>query len=685
MDIFVSKLDAGGDFVYAKTMGGTSFESGTGIAVDSSGNVYTTGRFFGEEDFDPGPDTQSRTSVGSTNMFVSKLDASGSFVYAQTMGSPGQCEAYGIAVDGSGNVYTTGHFYGTADFDPGSGTQNRTAVGGSDVFVSKLDAAGGFVYAQVIGGSSSESAAGIAVDAAGNVYTTGRFEGTADFDPGAGMQNRPARVHGCFRLETRRQRQLRVRPDRGRFDRRPGKRDCVGRQRQRLRNGSLSGTADFDPGAGNQPRTSAGSDDVFVSKLDVSGNFVDARTMGGPHVDQANGVSVDAGGNVYTTGYFNGTADFDASSGTQSRTSAGANDIFVSKLDAAGNYVFASTAGSVPFSAGGGAYAIATDAAGNVYVGGSFYGAVDFDNGGPTPPLTSPGGSAAFVAKYTADGSLLWARHWAGTSSTSVTGLAIDIIGNAYATGTFAGTVDFDPGSGAHSRTSVGSNDVFVSKLDSNGNFVYAQMIGGSSSDYATGIAVDAVGNVYGTGHFQGTADFDPGPGTDYRSSAGGSDIYIFKLDANGQLVYARTMGSYDYDVGTAIAVDSAGNVHATGYFSGTVDFDPGVGIQSRTSAGSNDIFVLKLDANGDLIHARTMGGYTNDVGNDIAVDADGNAYATGSFYATVDFDPGPGVQSRTQRRKQRCLRVKTRRQRAIRLRPTAGRFEHRHWSQHRD
>jgi len=183
-----------------------------------------------------------------------------------------------------------------------------------------------------------------------------------------------------------------------------------------------------------------------------------------------------------------------------------------------------------------------------------------------------------------------------------------------------------------------------LTALAADGDFVWAKKMGGPGDDYGLGIAVDAAGNVYTTGWFQGTADFDPGPATFNLTSAGQSDIFVSKLDRAGNLVWAKQMGGTDWDAGFGIAVDAAGNVYTTGVFSGTVDFDSGPDTFNLTSAGQSDIFVSKLDSAGSFVWAKQMGGTSYDVGRGIAVDAAGNVYTMGDFGDTVDFDPGPGV-----------------------------------------
>ena len=154
-----------GDFIWARAMGGSINDFGYSIAVDITGNVYTTGHFYGTADFDPGPGTFNLSAAVEgappygSDIFVSKLDSDGNFIWAKRMGGSAEEweEGNDIIVDVTGNVYITGVFYGTADFDPGPGTFNLTSAGYRDTFVSKLDSAGDFVWAKRIGGVGSVS------------------------------------------------------------------------------------------------------------------------------------------------------------------------------------------------------------------------------------------------------------------------------------------------------------------------------------------------------------------------------------------------------------------------------------------------------------------------------------------------------------------------------------------------
>ena len=483
------------------------------------------------------------------------------FEWAKRMGGGSIDIGYSITVDSAGNVYTAGYFQGTVDFDPGAGFVYLTSAGSDDIFVSKLDASGNFVWAKNMGGTSGDRGYSISLDASGNVYTIGYFSDIADFDPGAGSVN----------------------------------------------------------------LTSAGSTDIFVSKLDASGNFVWVKRMGGIGVDLGNSIAVDGSGNVYTTGIFEGTVDFDPGTGTADLVTAGLDDIFVSKLDASGNFVWAKNMGGTITDQG---YGIVVDDSGNVYTTGVFTGTTDFDPGAGTANLTSAGNWDIFVSKLDASGNFVWAKNMGGTSTDRGNSIAVDSSGNVYTTGYFYGTTDFDPGAGIVNLTSAGSADIFVSKLDASGNFVWAKKLGVLSDDYGISIAIDSSGNIYTTGKFQGTVDFDPGAGTVNLTSAGSIDIFVSKLDASGNFVWAKNMGGTGSDLGNSIAVDAARNVYTTGKFTGTADFDPGAGTINLTSAGSDDVFVSKLSQ------------CVSTIGTDIQTACDSLTWIDGNIYISNTNTP---------------------------------------------
>ena len=449
--------------IWAGSAGGTSNDIGHAIKVDGAGNIYATGTFKGTADFDPGAATYNLTSSGDEDIFISKSDALGNFLWVKKIGGGGLDHVNSMILDESGNIYSVGEFNGTVDFDPGAGNYNLTSFGMDDIFISKLDSSGNFIWAKSMGSTDQDEPFSIVLDDLENVYITGDYFGTVD----------------------------------------------------------------FDPGAGNYDLTAAGGYDVFILKLDASGTFIWAKSMGGTKWDFAYSIAIDGSGNVLTTGYFLFTADFDPGPGTYNLTPSGNFDVFISKLDASGNFMWADRIGGTDVDYG---FEIATDGAGNVYIAGEFKGTVDFDPGTDVNNLTSFGTYDIFISKLDAAGNFVWVKRLGGSEIDYVNSMVLDPEGNIYTTGYFQGTADFDPNAGTANLTSEGSGDIFISKLDEEGNFVWAEGIGATANDIGVGMYLDSEANIYVTGYFSETVDFDPGNGTVELASAGDFDVFMLKL-----------------------------------------------------------------------------------------------------------------------------------------------------------
>ncbi len=455
-------------FKWAKNIGGSLDDGGYSVVADKLGNVYTSGIFTGTVDFDPGTGTSYLTSAGGGDVFISKLDSAGNFIWAKSVGGSSTDYGYSLALDSLENIYVTGIFSGTADFNPSSSTYNLSSVGSYDMYILKLDSSGNFVWAKKIGGTSYDYGYEIALDQQGNVYTTGYFQSTADFDPGSGTTN----------------------------------------------------------------LTSSGNYDMFILKLDASGNFSWVKQIGGTEYENGFSITIDATGSIYTTGYFGGTVDFDPGIGTNNLTSLGNEDVFVLKLDASGNFVYAKSFGGISYD---NAKSIVVDKWGNLYFTGSFYGTVDFDPSTTGTYNISPvGGYDIFILKLDSAANFKWAKSLGGTSDDIGESVALDTTGNVFTTGYFADEeIDFDPGTGSYNLTSKGKSDVFILKLDSAGNFIWANAMGDLYHDYGFSISIDTEDNLYATGSFYGTIDFDLGAGVYYLSSntSDYKDLYILKMN----------------------------------------------------------------------------------------------------------------------------------------------------------
>lgn len=233
-----------------------------------------------------------------------------------------------------------------------------------------------------------------------------------------------------------------------------------------------------------------------------------------------------------------------------------------------------------------------------------------------------------------------WVKSIRGQLLERVTSVSTDDAGYIYSTGYFAGTADFDPGENSTNLVSLGGRDIFIQKLDTNGDLIWAISIGGTLDDTGSSIETDALGNILVTGFFQGTTDFDPGPGITNRTSSGAQDIFIMKLDHDGNLLWAKAFGGTSDDRGFSVAGDALGNVYCTGRFSGSIN----VGSINLNPSGSFNSFVIKLDASGNTLFAKSIGGTSSITSWAISSDVSGNTFVSGNYAGTTDFDPGPST-----------------------------------------
>jgi len=436
-------------------------------------------------------------------------------------------------IDNSGNIYSTGYFSGTVDFDPGAGTTELVSNGGNDIYLLKLDSDGDFVWVKQIGGTGSDEGKMVYLDSTSqNIFIAGSFSSTVDFDPGAGTTN----------------------------------------------------------------LTSAGIIDAFILKLDSNGDFVWVKKIGGTSNDWVANVTVDSDGNVYSTGTFVGAAvDFDPGAGTTNLSAGSSEGSFVQKLDSNGDFVWAKSFSGNTWGNWPGVIKVTSD--GSVYTGGTFRGTTDFDPGAGTSSLTSNGTYDGFLSKLDSSGNFVWIKRIGGNSTDFVNTIDFDSDGNLYIGSGISSTdaVDFDPGAGTTTLTSYGSQDIFVTKLDSNGDFVWVKQVGNTGNESIINIYIDSSDYMYITGLFSSTVDFDPGAGTTNLTSIGSGDAYILKLNSDGEFVWVEQFGGTGNDEGYSILVDSSGNIVVMGLFTLTGDFDINAGTTELTSAGGNDVFIIKI------------------------------------------------------------------------------------------
>ncbi|MBN8582808.1 MAG: hypothetical protein J0L96_19240, partial [Anaerolineae bacterium] len=565
-------LTASGDLVWAKGFGGTGNDGGFGIITDTSGNSYVVGEFQNTVDFDPGAGTTNLTSAGSTDGFITKFDSSGAFVWVKQFGSTLADRAVEVKLDSNNDLYITGYFRGTVDFDPGAGTTNRTSNGENDIFLLKLNSSGGFVWAKSFGSTQYDEGVDLVLDSSNNIHLLSDFTGTVDFDPGASTNN------------------------------------------------LTSNSANFF--------------DIAVTKLDGNGDFIWAKGFGSTSEEYAGGIEVGESGNVFVTGNFDGTVDFNPDAGVFNLTSS-FYDIFVSTLDSNGQFLWAARVGGSGIEEGND---IALDSADNIYVVGNYQNTVDFNPKGDNFYLSSNGQWDSYVLKLDQLGNFMWARTLGSAGDDFALNIILDSNNNLYIAGDFTNTVDFNPGTGTYNLTSAGGYDAYTVKLKSNGNFVWARSVGGSTNDLASGIALDSSNNnVHITGWFSGTADFDPGAGTNNITSIGGNDIFILKLQGTAPVSPAQTPGSLDLTFDKDGLVTTSINSYTDQAYSVDIQTDGKILVAGGFSnPGYDDFFVLRYNSNGALDTSFGTGGVAqtdfggDDVAQTIKVQSDGKIIVAG-------------------------------------------------------
>lgn len=367
--------------------------------------------------------------------------------------------------------------------------------------------------------------------------------------------------------------------------------------------------------------------------------FKFANNFGGNGVSVGTCIVSDSSENIFHCGYFTGTIDFDPGPNIFNLTSNGLEDAFICKLDSAGNFIWAKNIGGTHDDR---VRSINIDNQGYLYITGDFFSpAIDLDPNSGILNFINNGGFDIFLLKLDSNSNLKWAKNIGGTGFETSYSIKTDKHRNIYYTGYFDNVVDFDPGSNVYTLASQGSADIFISKLDSSGNFVWAKSIGALDIDIGTSLAIDDSDYIYTTGYFKLTSDFDPGIGVFNLTSQGDADIFISKLDSSGNFVWAISAGGTGYDVSRCINVDQTGNVIATGSFRNIVDFDPSSSELIYTAASNDDVFILKLNSIGELMWAKTHSGFAGEAGNSLTTDLLGNVYTTGWFTAAIDVGSG--------------------------------------------
>ncbi len=368
----------------------------------------------------------------------------------------------------------------------------------------------------------------------------------------------------------------------------------------------------------------AGNTDIYIVKLNHSGEYDWAIKAGGTGIDRPTAIKVDAIGNSYVTGYFYGTAHF----GAYTVTAAGLQDIFIAKYDSGGICQWAKSCGGTGGDIGNG---IAVDFSGNVIVTGQFSGSAMF---GSINLISMNGSVDVFTTKLDANGNFLWAKKGSGPADDRGLAIACDAWGNAYVTGQFSDTITFDV---QHDNQMY--NALFILKYDASGNELWFRKAGGGGLEIPRAIAVDNIGNMIVAGDFQGDLTFYSCPNNTTLTNTYSNRIFLAKFNGAGNMIWNTTSGS---DAGFTVknmAVDRSNNLCVLGNFQCRLaEYADHYGQGTFNSIGYWDIYVSKWNPSGTWLWSRQTGGQYNDNGTGIAIDTTGQILITGGFYKKINF-----------------------------------------------
>lgn len=484
-----------------------------------------------------------------------------------------------ISVDPANNLILAGEYLGTVDFDPGSGSTTLSVNTYEESAISKYDENGVFQWVSAISGGCDTSFFGtdpvpnnlidvMDIDPSGNIYVGGRFCGTADFDPGSGTTNLTAFNAGGLNYR----------------DAFLAKYDpsgnlvwaglISGNGQEELNDlridasgnlficGSTTQSADIDPGSGVS-NISGG----FFAKLDANGDLTWVQQFQGtPYgIDH---VAPASDGAIYLTGNFRSTVDFDPGPGVFELTANNAQiDIFMAKFDSDGDFVWA-----LSWEQSGedeDQRDLQVDTTGHVYLSGYFRNTMDLDPGAGTFQLTSAGSSDEFIVKLDSSGAFVWAVRFGNSGLETGVDIEVENDGTINFMGDFDDVLDVDPGPGT---LDLGDNsdisNVYFGKLDPDGNLIWGRAITGFYITDPYDLTIDGMGNLYYSGDFEGTVDFDPGPGENIvqggtftepfgyvlRISEGGAINVTDEITPLTFLIYPNpTSGSFTIDLGEPV------------------------------------------------------------------------------------------------------------------------------------
>jgi hypothetical protein len=576
-------------------------------------------------------------------------------------------QSIAVFEDSYGNAYHTGYFEGLIVF----GNDTLISKGSKDIFIAKFNKSGYWEWANSAGGTLADYSKDITVNTNGEIFITGYYSGTSNF---GNYQITALANTDIFVAKMNSQgvwKWASTAPgggfNRGNSITADGSGNCYV-------TGNFESTVTF----GSTNLTATGSKDIFVAKLNNAGNWIWAKKAGGSSSDDGITIRYSTNNILLVSGVYTGTSTF----GSINLNGFGSKDIFVAKIDSAGNWIWASGAGSSSsedvygmdvdasgntfitgtyikaFNIGSStltattdrdiyiakinssgvwqwgissngpgtdySYSIGVDNSGNIYISGGFEQSQTFG----TITVQSLSGRNGFIAKSNSSGTWQWVKTLAGNSTVDCLSIAVLSNGVCYATGIFNDNIIF----GNDTLTSKGGSDIFIGKITTNGvwNYYYANS-GVAGLIYSEDAVTDKNGNIIVTGYFYGNVLF----GNDTLKSNGSSDIFIAKMNQTGTWLWAKSAGSKGIDEAKSVCTDSSENIYITGIFDKDINF----GSDLLVNQGLSDIFIVKLSKNGEWIWAKSAGGGGTDISRSIEYDKSGSIVIAGLFQNSINFE----------------------------------------------
>lgn len=652
-DIYFAKFDSNGSLIWAQSIGSGLDDEITGMQADAHGNLFVTGNFHETMDCDGGAGMFNLNSSGGKDIFLCSYDGNGLLLFANSFGGSDDDEVRDLALDAFSGVYLTGNFKGSVDFDPGAGTATLNAPQGG-MLLAKYDAVGNYEWAYTFGSGTTETGEALTVDANRNIYLTGYFRNNLTI---SNNPNISAVAFGNPIFETIFLARFNAAGQILNGKAVPNTTAATVSLTQIGANdsgaafisGSFTGTVDFGFGSASLA-TASTLGEGFLVKYDSLFDYVWSAEMNTDFYSVVTDFILNSNTTIALTGNFTGTTDFDPGVNTANQSPQGAADLFVLQLDSAGSYISAYFGGGTNASVL--PSAIFSDTSGSVLISGSLNGTASYQSASGLQSVTSIVKESGFLHRFNNSGlaDLLMVNEESDAGGADE---ACDVLsladGGSLLTGKFEGTVDFDPGVGQNFISSTGSSDAFVMLVNANGTLRKAFALGGNGDERINAITTDGTGAVYVTGTFTQTIDFDPGPAVFSLTSAGGYDWFMAKYSASGDLIWAKKAGGSGNDEANGIASDNNQTLFLTGFFSNTIDMNPGAPVNNLISAGNTDMFYARFDTSGNYISAMRIGGSNADAATLVKYDPLTATIAMcGSFSGTVNFNPTGSVNNLT-------------------------------------